>query len=245
MSELERRLEAVGESWFPATPEIAARARARLPSRPTRPRARLALVAAAVTVALAAAVLAVSPGARSALVDLLDRVPGIHIERVDELPRVPYDATPYYGVEMGIEEAEGRFGRPLALPRDVGDPERVHWLQYPPGDMITAIYDGDAAGARLVFSQWKTGGPDLFYKTIAGGTIAEPVTIDGAPGLWISGGEHVVWFEAPGVPDLHFRAIGYLAGNVLAWRRGDVIYRLEADVTKAKALELAGSVEER
>ena len=32
--------------------------------------------------------------------------------------------------------------------------------------MITAIFGGDERRAKLVFSQWKTGGPTLFYKVI-------------------------------------------------------------------------------
>ena len=50
--------------------------------------------------------------------------------------------------------------------------------------------------------------------------------------------------SAGGQHEEHWRAEGYLAGNVLAWRVGDVVFRLEADVTKQRALELARSLEE-
>ena len=249
MHELEARLEAAAPYYpFPETPDLAGAARARLAERRPRSAARIAVVLAVALVAVGGAVLALSPGARSGVVDLLDRVPGIHIERRVSLPEVGYDDAPYYGIEMSLDEAAGHFRRPLRLPKGVGDPDHVYWLQYPPGDMVTAIYGGDDRRAKLVFSQWKTGGPDLFYKTLAFNTTAEEATVDGSVGLWISGGDHSVFFLAPedtGTGANHWSMRGYLAGNVLAWRRGDVIYRLEADVPKEKAIELASSLEER
>ena len=35
----------------------------------------------------------------------------------------------------------------------------------------------------------------------------------------------------------------YLAGNSLLWNRGDLLLRLEGDVSRDKALELARSIE--
>ena len=171
-----------------------------------------------------------------------------HIERRVSLPSAGYVDAPYYGIEMPIEEAATHFGRALHLPKGLGDPDHVYWLQYPPGDMVTAIYGGDDRRAELVFSQWKTGGPDLFYKTLFSNTTAENAIVDGSPGIWISGGDHSVIFLAPedtGGGANHWAQRGYLAGNVLAWRDGNVIYRLEADVPKQKAIDLAESLEER
>jgi hypothetical protein len=248
MHELEARLEAAAPYYpFPETPDLAGAARARLARRRPRSGARIALAFAVALAAVAGAVLALSPGARSGVVDLLDRIPGIHIERSVSLPAVGYESAPYYGIEMPLEEAEAHFGRPLHLPTGVGEPDHVYWLQYPPGDMITAVYGGDRR-AKLVFSQWKTGGPDLFYKTLSFNTTAEPATVDGSGGLWISGGDHSVFFMAPedtGTGANHWSTRGYLAGNVLAWRDGDVIYRLEADVPKEKAIEIGESLEEQ
>ena len=249
MHELEARLEAAAPYYaFPETPDLAGVARARLTQRGSRSHTRLALAFAVALAVVAGAVLALSPGARSGLVDLLDRVPGIQIERSVSLPEVPYGQAPFYGIEMPLDEAQGHFGRPLRLPKGVGDPNHVYWLQYPPGDMITAEYGAENGGAKLVFSQWKTGGPDLFYKTLSFNTTAEPAVVDGNPGLWISGGDHAVFYLAPedtGTGANHWSQRGYLAGNVLAWRDGDVIYRLEADVPKEKAIEIAESLEER
>jgi hypothetical protein len=248
MRELEQRLEAAAPFYsFPATPDIARAARARLPERRRRSRARAALAFAVVVALVAGAVLALSPGARSGVADLLDRIPGIHLERRISLPLTRFNDPPYYGTEIDLEEARERFDLPLRFPAGLGDPDRVYVRADQPGEMITAIFGGDERRAELVFSQWKTGGPTLFYKVLGGNSEAEFTSVGSNLGVWIHGYDHGVWYFAPGSaggPHDEWRAEGYLAGNVLAWRIGDVVFRLEADVTKQRALELARSLEE-
>lgn len=249
MRELEQRLEAAAPHYeFPATPDLAAGARARLPERRPRSRVRLALAFAVALALLAGAVLALSPGARSGVADLLDRVPGIHLEQRVSLPLTRFNDPPYYGTEIDLEEARERFGRPLRFPAGLGEPDRVYVRADRPGQMITAIFGGDERRAELVFSQWKTGGPTLFYKVLGGNSEAEFTSVGSNLGVWIHGYDHGVWYFAPGSTggpqEEHWRAEGYLAGNVLAWRVGDVVFRLEADVTKQRALELARSLED-
>ncbi len=248
MHELERRLEAAAPFYsFPETPALAGAARARLPERRGRSRTRVALAFAVVLALVGGAVLALSPGARSAVADLFDRIPGIHIEQQISLPVTRFNDPPYYGTEIDLEEARERFGRPLRFPARLGEPDRVYVRADQPGEMITAIFGGDERRAQLVFSQWKTGGPTLFYKVLGGNSEAEFVSIGSNLGVWIHGYDHGVWYFAPGSTggqhEEHWRAEGYLAGNVLAWRVGDVVYRLEADVPKQRALELAQSLE--
>lgn len=249
MRELEQRLEAAAPYYsFPETPELAGRARARLPERRPRSRARIALAFAVVLALVGGAVLALSPGARSGIVDLVDRIPGIHLERRVSLPLTRFNDPPYYGEEIDLEEARERFDVPLRFPASLGDPDRVYLRADRPGEMVTAIFGGDERRAELVFSQWKTGGPTLFSKVLGGNSEAEFTSVGSNLGVWIHGYDHGVWYFAPGSAggpnEEHWRAEGYLAGNVLAWRVGDVVFRLEADVTKQRALELARSLEE-
>jgi hypothetical protein len=249
MRELEQRLEAAAPYFeFPATPDLAGAARARLPERRPRSRTRVALAFAVALALVAGAVLALSPGARSGVADLLDRVPGIHIERRVSLPVTRFNDPPYYGTPIDLDEARERFGLPLRFPAGLGEPDLVYVRADRPGQMITAIFGGDERRAELVFSQWKTGGPTLFYKVVVGNTTAEFTDVGSNIGIWIHGYDHGVWYFAPGSAggphDEHWRSEGYLAGNVLAWRDGDVVFRLEADVTKQRALELARSLEE-
>jgi hypothetical protein len=249
VQELERTLVLAAPHYrFPPTPDLAGAAAARLPVRPARAVRRPLLVGAALLVAAACALLAASPGARSAVLDVLDRVPGIEIERRSALPTVPYRQFPAWGTRVSLERAEVLFRGPLLLPKDLGDPDRVYWAPFPPGDPITAIWGDDRAG-RLVITQWRVGGPYLFYKVLSSETNVESVSVDGAPGVWMHGGDHIVFYLAPGErnPDLalHHRSEGVLAGNVLAWRKGGLLYRLEAQVSKQRALELASSLEPR
>ena len=83
---------------------------------------------------------------------------------------------------------------------------------------------------------------DGFAKKAAGaGTRIEPVEVNGERGLFISGDEHYVMYldENLDVTD----DATYLAGTVLLWNRGPLLLRLEGDLTRDEALELAESIE--
>jgi hypothetical protein len=76
----------------------------------------------------------------------------------------------------------------------------------------------------------------VMLKKVAGSQSGvEWVTVNGESGLWISGGEHVLF--GPGAPPR-------LAGNTLLWQRGELTLRLEGKhLTKPAALRLAASIE--
>ena len=71
--------------------------------------------------------------------------------------------------------------------------------------------------------------------------MVEEVTVDGEPGLFVTGDEHFVMFvdETGAITDERT----YLAGTVLLWNRDGLLLRLEGDLPRAEALELAESVE--
>jgi hypothetical protein len=241
MNDLERRLAALAPEYpFPATPDLAGAAGARLGISGRRRRTgRLVLVLAAV-VAACAAVLAASPGARSALADWLDFLPGVRVERVDELPSMPLAAwTGVYGERVTLAEAEREAPFPVLLPESQGEPDIVYRYRDASGGLvITAVY-GDERDARLVLTQWTTQDV-LFHKLLGPATQAELVDVREARGLWINGNEHVVFYLGG---DFQERAApGALAGNVLLWQEGRVGYRLEAGVGLERALELAADL---
>lgn len=67
------------------------------------------------------------------------------------------------------------------------------------------------------------------------------MTVNGSPGLFVDGADHFVMFR-----DQHGTISDertYLAGTVLLWNRGPLLLRLEGDLTREEALELARSVE--
>jgi hypothetical protein len=223
---------------FPPTPDVAGAVAHGLRARRTRRRVVLAAVAvASVTVG---AVLAASPGARSAAVDWLDSIPGIHIERSSKPPQAGFNVVPAYGDRVTLDEARRRVDFPIDLPRKLGDPDLVFVSSYSvPAGVLTAVYGGERR-ARAVFSQWRVGGDELFFKVLGPGSEATRVSVGGAPGIWLFGTHHTVFFL--GLDQREYETAGALAGNTLVWQRGGMAYRLEAEVPLAEALDLAESV---
>ena len=229
----EPRLHAAAEAWFPATPPIADAARARLPAAPDAvPPRRLPRR----TLAIALAVLLLAGAAIAA--SSLDLVPGVRIQRAEQLPEIPYTEPPGYGLPTTLDEVRRAVRFQITLPEGLGDPDEVLLDRDRSGSgVVTAVYGGDD-GAQLVLTQW-VGGPVLFDKLLTFDTSARFVDVEGAQGIWIEDDEHAVFYGGLGDED---RVGGYLSGNVLAWQRGRVTYRIEAGVPLDRALELARSL---
>ena len=232
MNELELRLQELGgEIAYPATPRFEL-ALDRRPAR--RPWLRPLAVAFAVLLAVAAGVLALSPGARSAFLEIF-HIRGATVERVESLPEVRAQRIDF-GERVSRDEAERRVGFELL---DLGDEPDAIFVR--PDGLASVVY-GDPAHPRLVLSQARGAVWDGFIKkTAGGGTIIDEVTVDGEPGLFVDGPEHFVMFVDENGQISDERT--YLAGTVLLWNRGDQLLRLEGDLTEEEALELAESVE--
>jgi hypothetical protein len=232
MSELELRLqELAGEIAYPATPRFEL-------SLERRPAARSWLrplaLGLAVLLAVAAGVLALSPGARSAFLEIF-HIRGATVERVETLPDVRAQRVDF-GERVSRDEAERRVGFELL---DLGEEPDAIFVR--PDGLASVVY-GDPAHPRLVLSQARGALWNGFIKKTAGrGTIVDEVTVGGEPGLFVAGPDHFVMFldENGLISDERT----YLAGTVLLWNRGDLLLRLEGDLTEEQALELAVSVE--
>ena len=241
MPELETRLRALREELaFPATPDLAAAVEARLGERPpARRRWRLRLaVALAALLATLGATLALSPGARSAFLEWLG-IRGAVVALVDELPPVtPAASLEALGERVTRAEARRRAGFELLEPEGLGPPDAVYVK--PPG-MVSLVYGRDL-DVRLIFSQ--VGGTierGFVFKKVSGqGTLVEELTVEGAPALFLTGEPHLFAYvgRAGGV---HTEPV-YLARDVLLWERGPFTLRLEGDMTREQALELARRV---
>ena len=232
MNELELRLQELGgEIAYPATPrfELA------LDRRPARRQwLRPLAVAFAVLLAVAAGVLALSPGARSAFLEIF-HIRGATVERVESLPDVRAQRIDF-GERVSREEAERRVGFELL---DLGDDPDAIFVR--PDGLASVVY-GAPAHPRLVLSQARGAIYDGFIKKTADlGTIVDEVTVSGEPGLFVDGPQHFVMFldENGFISDERT----YLAGTVLLWNRDELLLRLEGDLTEEEALELAESVE--
>ena len=230
MSELELRLSTLSEeiAW-PETPplEVAVAGQRQRTSR-TRP---LALGVAFLLIALAG-VLVFSPGARSSFLEIFG-IEGATVERVESLPEVEAQRLDY-GESVSREEAVRRVGFELV---DLGEPDGIHVR----GLAASLVY-GRVTKPRLVLTQVRGRVWAGFVKKVgSSGTRIDQLTVDGEPGLFISGDQHFVMYldEGGGVRDERT----YLAGTVLLWNSGPLLLRLEGDLTREEALELAESIE--
>jgi hypothetical protein len=241
MTELARRLDELGDRLaFPPTPDLLPGVLERISPRPRRRYGRLAVALAAVAT-LATGVLAVSPGARSALLDLFD-VGGVRIERVGELPEVEVRARPFFGERVTLAEAELRAGFRVRIPQLDGleEPDAVFFREAPARGTVTLVY-GDPARPRLALSQWRgqTVEP-VAIKLVPEGTAVDYVRVRGGLGVWIGGSpDHFFGFDGEGG---EFGEPLYLAGSVLVWEQGRLAFRLEADVSREDALTIARAV---
>jgi len=216
--ELELALRQLGrELDWPAEPELAHRVAARVRER-RRSRRPLALAFAAVGAALAVA-LAVPP-ARSAILDFFG-IGGVEIRRVETLPPLPAErAAP--GVPIPLAEARNLVEFDLVVPEGY---ERVYWT----AGIVTFVWPD-----RLLM-QFR--GDDLLVKKVRDqGTQLRELDVHGHPGVWLEGAPHGLF-----LPGGEKR----LAGNVLIWLRDGVTFRLEGDLTREQALELAGTLTPR
>jgi hypothetical protein len=246
MSELELALVDLGHRIeFPPTPELAPRVRARLaegraPRVALTRRRTLALAFALLAVAIGA-VMAV-PQTRAAILEFF-HLRGVSIERVGQLPTVSIQRDfnkLFVGDRVSLAEARKRADFEVVVPEALGEPDGVYFQDTPPGGMVSFVY-GTLEHPRALVTEFRATVEDVIFKKAAATTQIEPVRIDGQPGYWLSGEPHDFAYT-----DEHgeFRQeLVRLAGNTLLWERGLVTLRLEADVSKAVALEIARSVQ--
>ncbi len=185
---IEQRLREASTSWFPPTPSLTAEVSRRLPAMPVdTPRRRgwprRTLVLAAAALALAGTAVAAS---------WLDLVPGVRIQRVEQLPELVY-ANPPFGPETTIDEARGTLPFQLVLPSSPAEPDALFLDRDRAGaPVVTAVYGGTDS-ARLLLTQWPAT-VILFDKLLDHYTRSQYVDVDGASGIWIEGGDHAVFY---------------------------------------------------
>lgn len=241
MSELEQALVVLGhELAVPETPDVAPRVLAAL-ERPARPaRLRLAVVLAAVLVAVVLAALAI-PDARSALARFF-HIGAARIEVVAELPAV-HPEPPEVDLELALGErmslAEARRRADYALLELEEAPDRVY---LGPRDSVWFLY-GRPDAVRLLVAQTPKLSIDesfVFKKLAAAGTKVEPASVRGHPAYFLSGEPHEVLLVDE--YDLPVQETLRLARNTLLWEEDGRTLRLEGDLSREEAVEIAESM---
>ena len=248
MDALERDLIALAATVdWPPTPRLAPALRERLrPRRAWSRRLVLALVAAAVAAALAAG--AVAAG--------WVHIPGVDIQRTTRPPATTTPRADPLGqrldlgdLQPSVAAAQAAAGFPVAVPAALGQPDLV-FFRAQPVPAVSLVYRprpdlpaGRDPEVGALFMEFRTSGNDVRFveKMVGPNTRIETVTVGGSPGVWLEGEPHAVFLQPSPGGDPVFDNLR-LAGNTLLWYRDGVTYRLEAGITRVRALQIAGTV---
>ena len=253
MTELERALISLGDELaFPDAPDVSTTVLRRISAgdAPRRRVSRRVLVfdAAALVVALGAAMAV--PQARTAILELFG-LRGATVQRVESLPTVPAPSarTLDLGRAVPIEDGRPVVAPPEALvPAALGAPAAAYVSPEPYGRRLTLVYEpGEGvprspySGVGILVSEF-VGEPDpgFINKLVDGGTHVEEIEVGSDPALWLEGGPHTVLFK--GAEGLVYEDRGRLAGNTLLVDRGDMLVRIEGQVSLERAVEIARSL---
>ena len=249
MPDLEQQLTELGNhiAW-PESPTRLWRGVGR--SRPVRPWARWALAAAAGLLLAVGALIAYTP-TRDAIAGFLN----LHTT-VNRVPALQ-SPSPRPGQSLGLgapttlAQAQSRLTWRITVPPALGQPDVVY-VTLPPvgpsGGEVTLVYihrpgikpSGQTGVSVLVTEARGAVNEQFFGKTVGPDATIESVEVNGHKGWWISGAPHIfVFTDANGNP---FYDTLRLATNTLIIDDGGTIVRIEGDMTKAQALQIAGSL---
>ena len=231
---------------WPATPRIRIRPPVQRRSSP----ARWALAVAASLLLVIAALLAYAP-ARDAIAGFLN----LHTT-VNRVPALQ-SPSPRPGQSLGLgtpttlAQAQGGVKWQITVPPALGRPDAVYLVQPPAGPSggeVTLVYtnlpgikpSGQTGVSLLVTEARGAVNEQFFGKTVGPDTTIESVEVNAHQGWWISGEPHTfVFTDANGNP--YFDTLR-LATNTLIIDDNGTVIRIEGNMTKAQALQIAISL---
>ena len=237
-AELEATLRDIGRGLeTPDAPHLAARVRARIVERrePRRPWI-FALAPALITL------LVLAGGAAAVEVVRLRGVDVFRVPVVSVPPRQPLDL----GERATLAVAQALV-RPLYQSSDpvFSAPEEIYVRREGNGQ-VSFVYlpraglPAGPTGHGALVSQFRgVLDASLIGKGVGPGSRIENVRVGDAPAIWIEGEAHFFFYrDASGnIVQETLR----LAGNTLLWQRDGTLLRLEAEVGRQRALEIAAS----
>jgi hypothetical protein len=240
---------------WPATPDLRPAVAQRLQSKARRRwfESRWAMAAAVAILALAA-LLAYSPS-RDAIAhwfNLYTRIQQVpHLPTPTPLPQGPLGHRLGLGGRATLADARAAVGWTVLMPQSLGEPDEVYSQKPPfgpPGGEVTLVFgvrpgiptSGNTGVAVLITEARGQVNKDLFGKILGPDTKIEEVTVAGHSGYWISGSPHV-FFLVDDEGNIRNETLR-LAGNTLLIDEGGIIVRIEGDLTKAQALQIASAL---
>ena len=257
MPELEEQLTALAPALeWPPTPRLR-------PFRPilvevSREEGRRGIprwaLAAAATLLIVAALLAYTPS-RDAIARWLNLHTNIHLVQnpptPSPLPPGQLGSNLDLGTPTTLEGARGQIGWKITVPSSLRQPDAVYVKPPPAGPSkgeVTLVYgqrldipvSGQTGVAVLVTEARGTVNEIFFHKMLGPEATVEQVSVGSHAGYWISGHPHEFAFaDANG--NFHSDTLR-LATNTLIFDNNGTIVRIEGDLTKAQALQIAASM---
>lgn len=216
----------------------------RIRARPVR-RARRWL--APVLVAVAIAVLLLTPPGKEAVAWLL-RVAGIGIEFGEVTTPVTAPATLTVGDAVTLTEAQDAVDFPVLVPSTLPAPDSVQLASWGGGRQVVLAWaasdrlpDVLDTGTGLLFFQFRASVDEqLLTKYATESTRVEVVEVRGSRGYFLSDAPHIVMFEDP--DRTIFEDSVRLAANVLIWEEDGITYRIESSLGLADTVAVAQSL---
>jgi hypothetical protein len=209
------------------------------------------LAAGAIVLLVVLAVVFTVPTSRHAVADLFGFA-GVEVHPLPSAgpsPRTSLDPSVDLGEPVTLAKARASLSFTIAVPTaaGLGEPDTVYLRRGPGLESVALVYgprDGFPAGVDshvgLVLSEYAGTATPYFDKYVDEQQPPMQVTVAGRwAGLYLAGPQEVLVRDATGVVhDEHPR----LSAPTLVWVRGAVTYRLEANVSKGRALALATSL---
>jgi hypothetical protein len=260
--ELEQRLAELATvvDW-PGTPQLAGLVSARLSSAAARPR-RLPAYGGGRRWATAAAVVVLAGAALIAYAPSRDAIAGwLNLHAIIELVQHPPSPSPQpsgplgkrfgLGSETTLARSQGALAWSIAVPSMLGSPDEVYLQQPPngpPEGEVTLVYTARSGipvasqtGVAVLITEARGAVDTNFFGKMLGPTATlEEVTVAGHKGYWIAGQPNVFFFvDADG--NLRNETMR-MAANTLILDDNGTIVRIEGNLTKAQALQIAASL---
>jgi len=224
VAELHDELLALRADW-PATPDLAEGVLAAPAGQPRRRRAWKPALAA--LLAAVAVVAAVEP-ARSRVLEWLG-LESVDVERREPAPAP--GASLQLGAPLSAEAARERYGALAEPPGALGDPGGI----YAHDGGVAFVY----ADPDVLVQRFPARVGEFIQKTVGAAASLERLRVGGDPAYWIEGA-HGFAYRRQGAVDYEDQRI---AGNTLLVERADgELIRVEGDLDRARAIEIAGSV---
>jgi hypothetical protein len=236
--DLERELRELAIDW-PSEPALADRVQRQIVVRARRRRASLrpALVWAVVLALVAfGTTMAVSPSARSAVLELV----GLRSARIERRePSVSPGAGLRLGARVTLAQARDRAGFDVAVPAALGAPDAVHLDRAGGRARVALVYRAQAGRPRLLVQTLQAIATPLIEKSAGAATRVRRLRIDGAPAAFLQGAHGFAFLDQSTAT---FEA-QRLAGNTLLLERGGLLTRIEGNISLARAIAIARSLQ--